>query len=63
MAQVIAEFYGSDLHHERLKTQLIALHCSDTSETLNDLQSVVSFLKRLNEVEKEYYSEVINVSN
>ena len=28
MTQVIAEFYGSDLQHERLKTKLIALHCS-----------------------------------
>ena len=29
---------------------------------MNDLQSIASFLKGLNEIEKEYYSEVIKVA-
>ena len=51
-----------NLHQDRLKAQLTALHCSDTERSLDDLQSIVSYLKVLNEVEKEYYSEVIKVA-
>ena len=62
IAQDIAEFYGTDLHQDRLKAQLTALHCSDTDRSLDDLQSIVSYLKDLNEFEKEYNSKVIKVA-
>ena len=61
LAQQIAEFYGTDFDHDRLKAQLTTLHCND-SKAINDLQSVVSYLKGLSEIEKEYYSEVIKVA-
>ena len=48
---ILQQFYGTDLHQDRLKVQLIALHCSDT----------VLCLKDFDEVEKEYYYEVIKV--
>ena len=50
IAQDIAKFYGTDLHQDRLKAQLTALHCSDTDKSLDDLQSIVSYLKGLNEL-------------
>ena len=62
IAQDIAEFYGTDLHQDRLKAQVTALHCSDTDRSLDVLQSIVSHLKGLNEFEKEYYSEVIKLA-
>ena len=57
----VAEFYGSDFHHERLKSQLNVLHSQETNEPLSNLQSVVSHLRGLNDVEKEFYSEIIKV--
>ena len=45
-----------------MKAQLTTLHCGNTDRSLDDLQSIVSYLKVLNEVEKEYYSEVIKVA-
>ena len=45
MAQDIAEFYGTGLHQDRLKAELTALQCIDTDRSLNDLQSIVSYLK------------------
>ena len=54
----VAKFYGPDFHQERLKSQLSVLH---SHESLNDLQSVVSHLKSLNDVEREFYSEVVKV--
>ena len=62
IAQDIAEFYGTGLHQDRLKAQLAALHCSDTDRSLDDLQSIVSYLKGLNEVENKYYSKAIKVA-
>ena len=58
MIREVAEFYGPDFHQERLKSQLSVLH---SHESLNDLQSVVSHLKSLNDVEREFYSEVVKV--
>ena len=46
-------------HLDRLQAQLITLHCSDDER---DLQSIVSFLKNLNEIDKSYYSEVIKIA-
>ena len=60
IAQDIAEFYGDDLHQDRFKVQLRALHCSYTD--LNDLTSIISYLRTSNKVENEFYSEVIKVA-
>ena len=57
----LAEFYGSDFHHERLKSQLNVLHSQETNEPLSNIQSVVSHLRGLNDIEKEFYSEIIKV--
>ena len=57
IAQDIAEFYGTGLHQDRLKAQLAALHCSDTDRSLDDLQSIVSYLNGLNEVEYYFQSD------
>ena len=54
MSVNIAEFYGTDLC---LKAQLTALHCSDTDRSLDDLQSIVSYLNGLNEVEYYFQSD------
>ena len=57
--QEVVEFYETDLHLDRFKAQLIALHAN---ESIGDLQIIISFLKGLNDIEKEYYSEVIKVA-
>ena len=62
VAQEVIEFYGDDLHQERLRAQLLALHSSDTDRLLSDLQAIISYLRTLNEIEMEYYSEVIKVA-
>ena len=43
------------------KSQLNVLHSQETNEPLSNLQSVVSHLRGLNDVEKEFYSEIIKV--
>ena len=48
----ITEFYGPDLHQECLKPQLSVLH---SHKSQNNLQSVVSQLKSMNNVEREFY--------
>ena len=51
LAQILATpTFSTDLHHDRLNTQLTALHID---ESMNDLQCIISFLKGLNEIEKE----------
>ena len=61
MIKDVVSFYGADLNHPvRLQTQLNALH-TGTERSLTDLELIVSYLKSLNNVEKEYYSEVIKV--
>ena len=62
VAQEVIEFYGNDLHQERLRAQLLALHSSDTDRLLSNLQSIISFLRTLNDVEMEFYSEVIKIA-
>lgn len=57
----VAELYGSHFHHERLKLQLNVLHSQETNQPLRNVQSVVSHLRGLNDVEKEFYSEIIKV--
>ena len=59
----VVSFYGADLNNaDCLQTQLNALHTAAGSETtLTDVESVVTYLKSLNSVEKQYYSEVIKV--
>ena len=54
----VTQFY--DPCTDRLYTQLVALHQNESS--LSDLQSVFSFLKSLNTVEKQYYSDVVKVA-
>ena len=62
VAQEVIEFYGDDLHQERLRAQLLVLHSSDTERLLSDLLAIISYLRTLNEIEMEYYSEVIKVA-
>ena len=62
VAQEVIEFYGDDLHQERLRAQLLVLHSSDTDRLLSDLQAIISYLRTLNKIEMEYYSEVIKVA-
>ena len=53
----VAEFYGTDFNLDHLQTQPNLLHTS--SETsLTDLKSVIAHLKMMNDVEKNYFSEV-----
>ncbi len=56
----ITEFYGSDLDLDLLKTQLNVLHTS--IESLKDLKSVIAYLKTLNSIEREFFSEVLKVA-
>ena len=61
--QDVCKFYGADLNQDRLETQLKVLHSTHGPDTgLTDFKSVVSYLKELNSVEKEFYSEVIKVA-
>ena len=57
--QKIFEFNGTDLHHDCFNAQLTPHHID---ESMNDLQCIISFLKGLNEIEKQYYSEVIKIA-
>ena len=58
----ISEFYSTDLHLDRLRVQLTTLHSTDINRSIVDLRAIISYLKGLNDVEKEYYSEVIKVA-
>ena len=58
----VVEFYGTELNEDRLKTQLTTLHCMDTDGSTNDIQSVITQLKGLNDVERAFCSEVIKVT-
>lgn len=60
-AQNVTKFYGADLHQDRLKAQLSRLHTTVTDVLVKDLESVIEYLRGLNRVEKEYYSEVMKV--
>ena len=62
MVQVIIAFHGSDLNKELLITQLSSLHSTTDKESISDLTSVFSYLKRRSNIEKEYYSEVIKLA-
>ena len=53
------QFYKGDINKDRLQAQLIAL---GTVESITNLQTTITFLKSLNETEKEYYSEVMKVA-
>ena len=55
-------FYGSDLNQDRLLAQLISLHRTEHDRSIDDLKSLISYLKGLNAVERQYYSEVIKVA-
>ena len=56
----IAEFYGTDFNHDLLTTQLNVLH-TNSGPSLRDLKSVVPYLKTLNEVERNFFPEVISI--
>lgn len=61
MLNEVCRFYGSDLNQERLQTQLVSLHKGiDTS--LPDLKAIFKYLKSLDTIGREYYSEVIKVA-
>ena len=49
------------MKEDRLKSQLKALHSGKESSPEKDLKSIVTYLKRLSYIEKEYFSEVIKV--
>lgn len=59
----VVEFYHSDFGNENLvQTQLTLLHANSTEESsLEDLQSVITYLETLTSVQKEFYSEVIKI--
>lgn len=56
----VTEFYGSDFNPDLLTTQLNVLHTS-SEVSLVDLKSVVAYLKTLNSIEREFFSEVVNL--
>ena len=55
----IIPFYEGDINKDLLQAQLITL---GTVKSITNLQTTITFLKSLNETEKEYYSEVIKVA-
>lgn len=61
LIQDVCQFYGEDLNQRRLETQIKVLHTNAAEHGVNALTDVVSFLKGLNSVEREFYSEVIKV--
>lgn len=60
LVKEVSAFYGSDLNQDRLQAQLTSLH-NGTDSPLTDLKLTVTYLKCLDVVGKEYYSEVIKV--
>ena len=58
--KVAIQLYSPDIKEDRLKSQLKALH-SGKESLEKDLKSIVTYLKCLNHIEKEYFSEVIKV--
>ena len=61
MVKDVLTFYGSDFHpSDRLKTQLHLLH-TGSDKSLTDLESIITYLKTLDKVEREYFSEVVKV--
>ena len=58
--QEVIQLYSPGIKENRLKSQLKALHSSKESPE-EDLKSIVTYLKRLNHIEKEYFSEVIKM--
>ena len=56
----VKKFYGTDFNHDLLTTQLNVLH-TNSGPSLRDLKSVVPYLKTLNEVERNIFSEVISI--
>ena len=57
---MVSQFYGSDLNQDNLQAQLTTLH-NGTNKPVTDLKSIVAYLKCLDAVGMEYYSEVIKV--
>ena len=53
LAKDVVSFYGSDLNQGRLFAQLCALH-SNIDESVNDLRSLLAYLKGLKSVEREF---------
>ena len=61
MVKDVLTFYGSDFHQsDRLKTQLHLLH-TGSDKSLTDLESIITYLKTLDKVERECFSEVVKV--
>ena len=62
IVQDACRFYGTDLNQDRLLAQLMSLHSTKQDGSIDDFKSLISYLKGLNAVEREYYSEVIKVA-
>lgn len=59
----VIQLYGSDFYNrDRLLLQLDFLH-TQSGKRLTDLHSIVTYLKSLSSVEKDFYSEVIKLVN
>ena len=61
LVKEICDFYGSDLNRDRLLAQLISLHSCNDDSLFTDLKSIVVYLKDLDAVGREFYSEVVKV--
>ena len=54
------QLYSPNIKEDRLISQLKVLHSGKESPE-KDFKSIVTYLKRLNHIEKEYFSEVIKL--
>ena len=61
LVKEICEFYGTDLNRDRLLAQLTSLHSCNDESLLADLKPIVVYLKDLDAVGKEFYSEIVKV--